>query len=114
MYLAVLFLILWSHLITRLRLVLKPRSLFLNSYQNSLIDSPGLGPLDEGELKCLPAMLAASNLYVMNWTLSDYFDNLVDPDEYLVYLAHGINFIKWFEVPAKREKLEFVCASAPD
>lgn len=96
------------------QLRLDQTALFLNSYQNSLIDSPGLGPLDEGELKCLPAMLAASNLYVMNWTLSDYFDNLVDPDEYLVYLAHGINFIKWFEVPAKREKLEFVCASAPD
>ncbi len=93
------------------QLRLKQVVLFLNSYQNSLIDNPGLGPLDETELKCLPSMVTASNLYVLNWTLSDFLNQLVDPEEYLGYLEHAINLIKWLETPDNQRALESISKS---
>lgn len=83
-------------------------ALFLNAYQDSLIDGPGLGPLDDVERKCLPSMLVASNLYVLNWTLSDFLNQHVDPEEYLVYLEHAVNLVKWLEIPDNRRALESI------
>jgi homoserine kinase type II len=67
---------------------------FLAAYQEALSSLPGIGPLSEVELRYLPDMIAAGNLYVLNWTIQDYYHKDVDPQEYLVYLRHGVNFIK--------------------
>lgn len=87
---------------------LEQAALFLNTYQDTLRDLRGLEPLNRSELTCLPTMVRASNLYVLNWTLSDWLNTLADPEEYLVYLGHGINFIKWLDVPANKHNLETV------
>jgi hypothetical protein len=45
----------------------------------------------------MPDMIAAANLYVLNWTILDYLRKDVDPDEYLVYLEHAVRTIRWLE-----------------
>ena len=86
-------------------------NLFLTTYQDTLKDRPGVGPLSAAELKCLPPMINASNLYVLNWTFMDYVNKSVDPDEYLIYLKHSVNLIKWFEDEHNRVHLEREIAS---
>ncbi len=71
--------------------------IFLNSYQSTLAEEPDPGPLTEVELHSLPDMIAAANLYVLNWALLDYLNKDVDPDEYLVCLEHAIRTIIWLE-----------------
>ena len=71
--------------------------LFLRSYQIFLSNSPGLKPLTKTELSCLPEMIAAANLYVLNWTIMDYLQKDVDSIEYLGYLQHYYKTIQWLE-----------------
>ena len=80
--------------------------LFLKSYQDALKDLPGVGPFAKTELLCLPAMISAGNLFVLNWTIMDYIHNQVDPDEYLIYLKHSVNLIKWLDDRKNRSELE--------
>lgn len=96
------------------QLRLEQAVLFLNTYQDTLRELPGLEPLSRSELTCLPTMVSASNLYVLNWTLSDYLNSPADPDEYLVYLRHGINLIKWLEVPDNKHNLDLVLTEIDD
>ena len=70
---------------------------FLNAYQNTLEDSGGLDPMNGVELETLPHMISASILYVLNWTISDFYAKEADPLVYLVYLRHGVRSINWFE-----------------
>ena len=93
-------------------LQLDKTELFIAAYQNTLKGTPGLGPLSDLELKYLPHMISASNLYVLNWTITDFYGNKVDPDEYLVYLRHGVNFIKWLEMEENWRKLDSMVAKA--
>jgi homoserine kinase type II len=72
---------------------------FLNSYQTTLSALPDLVPLNETELRHLPIMIGMANLYILNWTIPDYYSKDVDPEEYLIYLKHGVNFIRWFADP---------------
>ena len=80
--------------------------LFLQSYQHAMVACPDVGPLTSAELACLPEMLSASNLYVLNWTIQDYYHKQVDAQEYLIYLRHGINLIKWYHHLSVRADLE--------
>lgn len=70
---------------------------FLDSYQNSFHGQNFLEPLNEVERRKLPWMISAANLYVLNWTVTDYYAKDVDVEEYLIYLRHSLNFSKWFE-----------------
>jgi homoserine kinase type II len=79
---------------------------FLSTYQEALRDHTTLGPLSTVELNTLPTMIQAANLYVLNWTVFDYYQKEVNPDEYLIYLRHGIKFIEWFSDPVNRSRLE--------
>lgn len=71
--------------------------LFLETYQNATVGDTKPGPLTMVELRCLPDMIAAANLYVLNWTILDYINKDVDPAEYRVYLEHGVKTILWME-----------------
>ena len=71
---------------------------FLNIYQKTFQDQSVLKPMNDVELVQLPWLISAANLYVLNWTVGDYSSKEVDPDEYLKYLQHSINFIHWFEL----------------
>jgi len=76
---------------------------FLNAYQNTLRNSEDLTPLSELELDYLPEMISASNIYLVNWLANDY---CIDPEEYLRYLQHTINIMKWLEDRHNLHKLE--------
>jgi homoserine kinase type II len=81
------------------RLRLDQMALFLRTYQQTQSDLSGGIPLDSLELDFIPTLINASNLYVLNWTIQDYLNKEVDPQEYLMYLRHAVNFIKWFDDP---------------
>ena len=81
-------------------------TLFLNSYQNELRSVAGVGSLSDLELKFLPDLISAGNIYVVNWTIRDFYNAEVDPNEYLIYLQHHVRFMKWLENKENRRKLE--------
>ena len=72
--------------------------LFLQAYNQRCTQSAGPGALAILEKAYLPAMLAAGNLYVLHWTLADFYSlENPDQDEYLVYLNHGLKLMRWLE-----------------
>jgi len=83
---------------------------FLSAYQDWLRGRPGVGPLDAAEGKYLPYMINASNLYVLNWTILDYYGKDVDPQEYMIYLRHHVKFLRWFEDRDNFARLEKIAA----
>jgi len=75
---------------------------FLSNYQQTLAMLPNLEPLTDFELEHLPVMINLGNLFVLNWTVTDFYAKSVDADEYLVYLKHSINFCQWFVKRGKK------------
>ena len=75
---------------------------FLGAYQGYLRGCPGARLLSPLEAHYLPYLINAGNLYVLNWTILDFYGKDVDPQEYLIYLRHSVNFIRWFETEAIR------------
>ncbi len=86
---------------------------FLAAYQRTLLASPGLAPLSKAEIGFLPQMINAGNVYVLYWTLRDYFGKDVDPTEYLVYLRHGVAFARWFDSSRNRDRLAHMLDELP-
>jgi len=95
------------------RLRLSDARVFLMAYQQALFSQPALAPLSAAEIRGLPHMLMAGNIYVLYWTLRDYFGKDVDPEEYLVYLRHGVAFTRWFASRANRGRLKRMLESIP-
>lgn len=85
---------------------------FLEAYQGALRGVSGVGPLTPAEQACLPWMIAAGSLYVLNWTIQDYLHKDVDIGEYLVYLKHCVNQVYWLEDMQNRARLEGALHSA--
>lgn len=84
-------------------LMLDKLKLFLRTYNQRCAQSAGPGPLVALEKAYLPAMLAAANLYVLHWTLVDFYSiENPDEDEYLVFLNHGLKLIDWIEAHKDR------------
>lgn len=79
---------------------------FLQAYQQTLENSSGLSPLNAAELALLPHMISASILYILNWTILDYYQNEVDELEYLGYLQHILNILKWMDDQKNWSNLE--------
>lgn len=89
---------------------LEPLALFFNTYQQSLAQSQGISPLSAIERRYMPWMINASNLYVLNWTLLDFYNKDVDPQDYLVFLRHSVNFTRWFANPQHMDQLSKIFA----
>lgn len=70
---------------------------FLHAYQETVRQGHPAGSLSEAELHMLPHMIGASNIYVLNWTLVDFYSKEVDPREYRVFLAHSVRLMQWLE-----------------
>ena len=79
---------------------------FLDAYQDILQNTPGLEPIGDIELDFLPYLIGASNMYILYWTIRDFYDTKADPHEYLVYLQHSIRFMKWLEKPNNWKQLK--------
>jgi homoserine kinase type II len=71
--------------------------MFLRAYQQESAELKQPGPLDSRELAAFPLLLRASNLYVLNWTITDYYSLTAASDEYLRYLVHGVRCLQWLE-----------------
>ncbi len=93
------------------QLRLDKAALFLDSYQKVMREERGAGVLSQGEMRFLPDLVQAANLYILHWGVFDYYTKHVDPEEYLVFLQHGIRFTTWFEAPGTRGRLEQMCSS---
>jgi len=87
-------------------------ALFLKAYQRTLEGGPELAPMSDAELECLPHMINASNLYVLNWTIEDFYAREVDPEEYLIYLRHGVQVMRWLGDEGNWAALKRTIASA--
>ena len=85
---------------------------FLDTYQVAGADNVHPGPLDADELACLVPMIAAANIYVLNWTLVDFYTKTCDPDAYGVYLEHHIRQMQWACEPRNRQALERIARAA--
>jgi len=76
---------------------------FLNAYQDTLSRSQEIDPLSDVELRYLPHMISASNIFLLNWQIGDY---CIDPEEYLRYLKHTVRIMRWLEGRDNQAKLE--------
>jgi homoserine kinase type II len=70
---------------------------FLKAYQEAAGHGGELGPLNALEMECLPGMIHMGNLWVLNWTLDDFYNLNPDPLQYLKYLRHGVRSGRWLE-----------------
>ena len=78
-------------------LLLDRMALFLKAYQEEAEKLEGVGPLNRLEVQYLPLMIKASNIYILNWDVDDYYIKKPNPYEYLTYLQHNVRTIRWIE-----------------
>lgn len=84
---------------------------FLRAYHEKVSAGPRGAALTPSEVRYLPLMINAGNLYILQWTVLDYFAKDVDPAEYLVFLDHSLNFTAWYEKPGNCQALGAAMAS---
>jgi homoserine kinase type II len=77
---------------------------FLKTYDNGCKQTADPGPLTQLEKNYLPCLLASANLYVLHWTIVDFY-SLDNPDdaEYMKFLNHGLRLMGWIE--AKKDHI---------
>jgi homoserine kinase type II len=92
---------------------LEDARVFLEAYQRQLLGGPGYPPLSPAEIRYLPDLISAGNIYVIYWTIRDYFNKDVDPEEYLVYLKHHVASARWLGRRENRDGLRAMLASLP-
>ncbi len=85
--------------------------IFLEAYHQTMAARGGATTITPREAHYLPIMVNAGNLYILYWTVLDYFAKDVDPQEYLAFLDHSLNFTRWYEQPGNYAALEAVIAS---
>jgi len=78
-------------------LILNKLVLFLRYYHETAVELEGYGALNKLELKYLPELIKASNLYVLNWDIDDFYIKKQNPYEYLIYIQHNVRFMRWLE-----------------
>ncbi len=77
---------------------LRPFSLFLGTYQDTCNRLGKLAPMTPRELQVLVRMLAFANLYVLNWSVTDFLEKEdADDNEYYPFIRHGIRLMEWIE-----------------
>lgn len=79
-------------------LLLDKCSIFLKAYQRKLVELGGLEPLNKVELEYLPMMIAAANIYLINWDVTAYYAGTnLNEYEYIAYLQHNVRLMNWIE-----------------
>ncbi|WP_407309050.1 phosphotransferase enzyme family protein [Desulfosporosinus sp. SB140] len=79
-------------------LLLDKCAIFLTSYQQKLKQLGKLAPLNVVELENLPIMIAAANIYLINWDVTAYYAGTnLNEYEYMAYLQHNVRLMKWIE-----------------
>ncbi|MGD8257396.1 MAG: phosphotransferase [Desulfobacterales bacterium] len=72
--------------------------LFLKAYQQTCRKLGRIEPLSGSEQEMMLPMVAAANLYVLNWDLMDFY-SLEDPNdaEYFTYIDHNLKLMYWID-----------------
>lgn len=79
-------------------LLLDKCAIFLKAYQQKLVDMKGLEPFNAVELEYLPTMIAAANIYLINWDVLAYYAGTnLNEYEYIAYLQHNVRLMNWIE-----------------
>ena len=70
-------------------------STFFQTYQQAFNSGPG--PLNSTELKYLPHMIKAANIYVINWVICTFYNgkNDTNPCIFIKYLQHYCRSLQW-------------------
>jgi homoserine kinase type II len=76
--------------------------IYLREYQSALNQLPDLDPISQIELSHFPMMVNLGNLFVLNWAVTDFYMNDVDPELYLKWLKHCVKFSQWFSRSGQR------------
>jgi homoserine kinase type II len=86
-------------------------ALFLGAYCRQCRVLPGLEPFNQQERKYLPAMLMAANLFVLQWTINDYYA-VTEPDDdaYGYYFEHGVSIMNW--IPQQVDLINRIAAQS--
>jgi len=83
--------------------------MFLQTYNQACATTANPGPISRFEKSYLPSMLAAGNLFVLHWTIFDYYTleswvtaavfsgRMPDTELYMKFLNHGLNLMNWIE-----------------
>jgi homoserine kinase type II len=72
--------------------------IFLKAYQNKLKELNDLEPLSELELSHMGTMMAAANVYLINWDVVAYYEEpTINVYEQKAYLQHNVKLMKWIE-----------------
>ncbi|MCO1604572.1 phosphotransferase enzyme family protein [Desulfosporosinus nitroreducens] len=80
-------------------LLLDKCAIFLKSYQQKLAELKGLEPLNAAEIEYLPTMIAAANMYLINWDVTAYYAGTdLNEYEYIAYLQHNVRLMNWIEI----------------
>jgi homoserine kinase type II len=81
-------------------------AIFFHAYQQA--GATGVIPLSEPEIKYLPHMIRAANIYVMNWVIQDFYNtkNIIDPCNHIKYLQHYGLVLQWLEKDCNFNELE--------
>jgi homoserine kinase type II len=89
--------------------------MFLQTYNEACALTANPGPISRLEKSHLPSMLAAGNLFVLHWTIFDYYTlesgvtaavfsgRMPDIELYMKFLYHGLNLMNWIE--AQKDKI---------
>lgn len=85
---------------------------FLRVYQTTAARLGGIHALDPVEVRYLPLMCAAGNVYVLEWALRDFYSRQVDPFEYLGFLQHHLALMRWYEDEKHQQELKDMIADA--
>jgi homoserine kinase type II len=74
-------------------------AIFVRAYQDEAAKSASPGAMSAAELAALPRMIANANLFVLNWDVTAYYEDMSakNDDEYLMYLAHQVMLMEFIE-----------------
>jgi len=80
-------------------------TLFLGAYNDACHQLSRIDPLTKQEQKCLVPMLSIANLFVLNWSLVDFYTT-TEPDDDACYgfIHHNIGLMHW--IALHKEMLE--------
>ncbi|MBS7655112.1 phosphotransferase [Candidatus Bathyarchaeota archaeon] len=71
---------------------------FFKAYQKTFIEKGKSNALNEMEIKALPALIKAVNLFLIHWDISDFYAGDKNVSEYLKFLIHDLDLMDWLTV----------------
>ncbi|MEM3553083.1 MAG: phosphotransferase, partial [Candidatus Bathyarchaeia archaeon] len=71
---------------------------FFKAYQEAFIEAKKEDEaLNKQEIEALPTLMKAVNIFLIHWDISDFYTGEKNPDEYLKFLIHDLDLMKWLE-----------------